>query len=255
MINREKYCIANFKMNLASQSDLMKYFTKLNISKTYPIQKSNILIAPPFVALNQAVALSQISTRKIEIGAQNINSNSDGAYTGEISASMVADIGVSFVILGHSERREYFNETDSQINNKINLAFKYNLKPIFCIGETLEERESNLIKKTLKNQIVNGLNGTKNNNVILAYEPIWAIGTGKTATPDIIIKTHLLIRNILNDIGFDGEKISILYGGSVNRNNAKELIKLNNVDGFLIGGASLDVEHFFDIYKIIEESI
>ena len=255
MINREKYCIANFKMNLGSQSDLMKYFTELNISKTYNIQKSNILIAPPFIALNQALALSQISTRKIEIGAQNINSNSDGAYTGEISGSMLADTGVTFVILGHSERRKYFNETDSQINNKINLAFKYNLKPIFCIGETLEERESNLIEKTLKNQIVKGLNGINNNNMILAYEPVWAIGTGKTATPDIITETHLLIRNILNDIGFDGEKISILYGGSVNRNNAKELIKLNNVDGFLIGGASLDVKHFFDIYKIIEESI
>ena len=120
------------------------------------------------------------------------------------------------------------------------------------------ERNNKLEYDVISNQlecILNGIDINSDKDIIIAYEPVWAIGTGKTATPDIIIETHLLIRNILNDIGFDGEKISIWYGGSVNRNNAKELIKLNNVDGFLIGGASLDAKHFFDIYKIIEESI
>ena len=167
---------------------------------------------------------------------------------------MLKDCGINYAIVGHSERRAHFNETNKQINNKNKILISNAITPIFCIGETLEERNNGLIEKTLTNQIVNGLNAI-NNNIILAYEPVWAIGTGKTATPDIIIKTHLLIRNILNDIGFDGKKISILYGGSVNRNNAKELIKLNDVDGFLIGGASLDAGHFFDIYKIIEENI
>ena len=133
------------------------------------------------------------------------------------------------------------------------LIKKRKLNVIFCIGETLEQRNNNLIEETLKRQISKGLHKLSDKEIILAYEPVWAIGTGETATSKIIMETHQMIRNILNDIGFDGQKISILYGGSVNRSNAKTLIYLNDVDGFLIGGASLDVHHFYDIYKIIEE--
>ena len=131
---------------------------------------------------------------------------------------------------------------------------KHNLNSILCVGETLDQRNNNEVKKTLKNQLSRCLQSIKS-QVIIAYEPVWAIGTGETANSEIITETHQMIRNILNDIGFDGQKISILYGGSVNRNNAKELIALADVDGFLIGGASLDVNHFYDIYKFIEESV
>jgi len=131
-----------------------------------------------------------------------------------------------------------------------------NLTPILCIGETLETRENNLIEDFIEKQLTISLDGISiNENIIIAYEPIWAIGSGKTATPKIVTQVHIMIRKILNDIGFDGENVSILYGGSVNRNNAKELISLDEVDGFLIGGASLDAKHFFDIYNFVEESV
>jgi len=254
MKNRIKYCIANFKMNLGTQTDIMRYFTVLNNSKITDNTQTEIIISPPFTVLNQAIMLTQVSTTNIEIASQNVNDNDSGAFTGEISVEMLKDCGINYAIVGHSERRAHFNETNKQINNKNKILISNAITPIFCIGETLEERNNGLIEKTLTNQIVNGLNAI-NNNIILAYEPVWAIGTGETATSEIIVEAHQIIRNILNDIGFDGEKISILYGGSVNRNNAKELINLNDVDGFLIGGASLDAEHFFDIHKIIEENI
>ncbi len=255
MKNRIKYCIANFKMNLGTQSDLMNYFTVLNNCKITDNSKIKTIIAPPFTVLNQAIVLSEVSSKNIEIGAQNINDNEYGAFTGEISVEMLKDCGINYVIVGHSERRFYFHETNEEVNKKLNLAINNDLSPIFCIGETLEEREGDLTEQILKKQLTKGLSNIKSNNIIIAYEPVWAIGTGKTATSDMILKTHMLIRNILNDIGFDGEKISILYGGSVNRNNAEESIKLKGVDGFLIGGASLNAKHFYDIYKFIEESI
>ena len=166
---------------------------------------------------------------------------------------MIQDHSVTHVILGHSERREYFSETNEEINKKINTALKSGLISILCIGETLEEREKGLTNDILEEQLRKCLLNIKDDNLIIAYEPVWAIGTGKNADLSTITEAHKVIRNILNDIGFDGEKISILYGGSVNKNNANELISLKNVDGFLIGGASLNVKHFYDIYKIIEE--
>ncbi len=246
MINRKKYCIANFKMNktvVETNNYIAKLTQYLNLDKE--AYKTDIVICPPFTSLN--------IKSLITIGSQNINSQESGAYTGEISAEMIKDIDVEYVILGHSERREYFKESDEEINKKVNTALSYNLTPILCLGENLEQRKNNLIEEILKNQLSKCLKNI-DSNIIIAYEPVWAIGTGETATSKIITETHQIIRNILNDIGFDGEKISILYGGSVNRNNAKELIALNEVDGFLIGGASLDVHHFYDIFKFIEES-
>ena len=243
---RDLYCIANFKMN-KNRSETVTFLDKLN-SLVDTKSKTRLVVCPPFTSLTK-------SKNKIFIGSQNINSNELGAYTGEISAKMVKDIGVEYVILGHSERREYFKESDKEINKKVDLALNHDLNPILCIGENLDQRKNGQVDKVLKNQLSNCLkNIDSDSDIIIAYEPVWAIGTGETATSEIIIEAHQVIRKILNDIGFDGQKISILYGGSVNRNNAKELIALDDVDGFLIGGASLDVNHFYDIYKFIEES-
>ena len=141
MKNRIKYCIANFKMNLGTQSDLMNYFTVLNNCKITDNSKIKTIIAPPFTVLNQAIVLSEVSSKNIEIGAQNINDNEYGAFTGEISVEMLKDCGINYVIVGHSERRFYFHETNEEVNKKLNLAINNDLSPIFCIGETLEERE------------------------------------------------------------------------------------------------------------------
>ena len=246
-MTRKLFCIANFKMN-KNRFETSSYLDKLAIlNKVKP--QTNLIVCPSYTSLSKSV-------NNISLGVQNINSNSNGAYTGEISAQMVCDLDVEYVILGHSERREYYNENDRDVNKKIELALKYDLNPILCIGENLNQRKDNKVFKILEQQISTSLYEINNkSNIIIAYEPVWAIGTGETATVDIITETHKMIRNILNDIGFDGEKISILYGGSVNRNNAKDLIALNDVDGFLIGGASLDVNHFYDIFKFIEESI
>ena len=243
-MSRNLYCIANFKMN-KNRSETVFFLDQLN-SLIDIKPKTRLVVCPPFTSLTK-------SRDKILIGSQNINSNESGAYTGEISSEMIKNIGAEYVILGHSERREYFKETNQEINKKVAIALKYKLKPILCIGETLVQRKNNEVEKTLKNQLSKSLENVKS-DIIIAYEPVWAIGTGETATAEIIIEAHQIIRKILNDIGFDGQKISILYGGSVNRNNAKELIALDDVDGFLIGGASLDVNHFYDIYKFIEES-
>ena len=244
---RKLFCVANFKMN-KNRYETNSYLDKLTaLNNSKP--ETNIIICPPYTSLDKSID-------NISLGAQNINSNIDGAYTGEISAQMVSDFNVEYVILGHSERREYFGENDIDINKKIKIASKYDLIPILCVGENLNQRNDDQVFKILEKQLSTSLNNINDkSNIIIAYEPIWAIGTGKTATTAIITETHDMIRNILNDIGFDGEKISILYGGSVNRNNAKELIALNDVDGFLIGGASLDVNHFYDIFKFIEESV
>ncbi|MAR14951.1 MAG: triose-phosphate isomerase [Candidatus Marinimicrobia bacterium] len=243
-MSRNLYCIANFKMN-KNRSETVFFLDQLN-SLIDIKPKTRLVVCPPFTSLTK-------SRDKILIGSQNINSNESGAYTGEISSEMIKNIGAEYVILGHSERREYFKETNQEINKKVAIALKYKLKPILCIGETLVQRKNNEVEKTLKNQLSKSLENVKS-DIIVAYEPVWAIGTGETATAEIIIEAHQIIRKILNDIGFDGQKISILYGGSVNRNNARELIALNGVDGFLIGGASLDVDHLYDIYKFIEES-
>ena len=245
MINRRKYSIANFKMN-KNKTETNNYINELvKLSGFNKKQSIKMVVCPS--------SISMIQNNSIHIGVQNINSNESGAYTGEISAEMIKDTGAEYVILGHSERREHFKETNQEINKKVAIALKYNLKAVLCIGETLEQRKNNEVEKTLKNQLSTCLQNIKS-EIIVAYEPIWAIGTGETATSEMITGAHQMIRNILNDIGFDGEKISILYGGSVNGNNAKELIRLEGVDGFLIGGASLDAKHFYDIYKFIEES-
>ena len=266
-MSRDLYCVANFKMNM-KMIDVINYFVDLhkmhkeNIKSNDEYDLSDIIVCPSFTSLAAYGAVIGNLFNKENffnegdsvalLGAQNININVSGAYTGEISAEMIRDHSASHVILGHSERRAHFNETNKIINQKIKTALKSGLISILCIGETEEERENGATEEVLEKQLKNCLLNIKDENLIIAYEPVWAIGTGKNANSSTILETHQIIRNILNDIGFDGEKISILYGGSVNRNNANELIALNDVDGFLIGGASLDVKHFYDIYKIIK---
>ena len=252
MINRSKYCVANFKMNktLSESKEYMNLFNNFLNENNLSNNITNRVICPSYVCLNKDIFNS------VALGSQNINENDSGAFTGEISAKMLKEQGVDYVILGHSERRDYFKESNSQVNQKIHTSLFNNLTPILCVGETLETRENNLIEDFIEKQLTISLDGISiNENIIIAYEPIWAIGSGKTATPKIVTQVHIMIRKILNDIGFDGENVSILYGGSVNRNNAKELISLDEVDGFLIGGASLDAKHFFDIYNFVEESV
>ncbi len=188
----------------------------------------------------------------LRIGAQNMHYLDNGAYTGEVSAPLLEDIGVTYVVLGHSERRAYYNETDSTVNKKIHQAFRYGLTPILCVGESLEIREANETNQYIKKQVVNALKGlgkTQIVELVLAYEPIWAIGTGKTATAEIANDTIKAIRSVVKDL-YDSETAEAMrmqYGGSVKPANIKELLSMSDIDGALVGGASLDPVSFLEL--------
>ncbi len=211
---------------------------------------ADIIVCPPAVYLELC---SDVATEtEIMIGAQNMCQWEEGAYTGEISAMMLESMGVTHVILGHSERRTYFGETDKIIAEKINMALKHSLEPIYCCGEVLAERESNKHLDVISKQISEALfhlTADEIQNVIIAYEPVWAIGTGKTATPAQAQEMHAFIRNLLKEKYGEAvsNNISILYGGSCNAKNAKELFANADVDGGLIGGASLKADDFLTI--------
>lgn len=199
-------------------------------------------LAVPFTALYEAVQAAMGS--KIIIGAQNMHDADEGAYTGEVSAPMLKSAGVQFVILGHSERRELFGESDAFINRKVKSALKNGLKPILCIGETSAQRENNQTRTILAEQLKNSLAGLlpeELKEVVIAYEPIWAIGTGKSATPDMAQETHAMIRAHLPKI------VPILYGGSVKPENSRALLSQPDIGGALVGGASLNVQSFAKI--------
>ena len=189
------------------------------------------------------------------LGAQNCHWEKSGAFTGEISIEMLRECSVEYIIVGHSERRQLFNENDHMINKKIKAILSSNLKPILCIGETIEDRNSDLTEDVLKNQLLKGLEGVKSiNDCIIAYEPIWAIGTGETADKDQIYKAHNFINSVLKKVYPESDNCHILYGGSVNTENAKDLIQIIGVDGFLIGGASLDKDSFVSIINHVEKN-
>jgi len=209
--------------------------------------KCDVVLGTPFIHLASVVAV--VDSGKISVSAQNCADKESGAYTGEVSAEMVKSTGANYVILGHSERRAYYNETPEMLKTKVELALKNGLKPIFCIGEVLEERENNIFFEVVKSQIVESLfelSAEDFSNIVLAYEPVWAIGTGKTATPAQAQEMHAFIRKTIaekygNEIA---DNTTILYGGSANPGNAKELFSNPDVDGGLIGGASLKVADF-----------
>jgi len=216
------------------------------------VSNVDVMITPPFTALAQVH--EAIKESSVMLGAQNIFWEKEGAYTGEISPQMVASAGCRYVIIGHSERRQYFGETDLSVNKKIKAAINNSLEPVFCIGETEKERDADDTFNILDKQLKMGLEDLSPDDlqpIILAYEPVWAIGTGKTATSGQAQEVHRFIRNLVEKLF--GKKIAgsvrILYGGSVKPENIKELMSMPDVDGALIGGASLNAEKFADIIK------
>lgn len=247
---RNKLIAGNWKMN-NNISESLKLVNELN-DLIKEKNNNEILICPPFTALYAVKQKLENST--IKLGAQNMHFESNGAYTGEISPIMLKEIGVEYVIIGHSERRQYFNETDNLVNLKIKAALANGIKPILCVGETLEQRERNIQQDTVKNQLDNAFMDIDEKdaiNVVIAYEPIWAIGTGRTATSNQANEMALFIRESLKDLYSDNssQKMLILYGGSVKGSNAKELMGQSDIDGALVGGASLKAEEFASIIK------
>lgn len=211
-----------------------------------------VILCPPFTALFPVNKSLQNSS--ILLGAQNMHWEEKGAFTGEVSPTMLLTVGCKFVIIGHSERRSYFYETDLSVNLKVKSALKFSLSPIICVGEKLEEREANKTKEVVEIQLKGAykeLSAQQAERTVIAYEPVWAIGTGKTATPQQANKVHVFIRELLSvEYGEEiAEKINILYGGSVNPKNSRELLAMSDIDGALVGGASLDAESFEEIVK------
>ena len=244
---RKKIIAGNWKMNMLP-NEAINFIEELTplVKNT----KNEVIICVPYIDL--FYTLLHVQGTNIKVGAQNMHWEEKGAYTGEVSAPMLKSIGVEYVIIGHSERRQYFAETDETVNKKIKSALKYNLKPIVCVGETLEQRKEGITENIIANQIKKAFEGISKenlNNIIIAYEPIWAIGTGKTATKEQANETIKQIRNELAKIygKNEAENVIIQYGGSVKPENAKELFEMSDIDGGLIGGASLKAKEFSQI--------
>ena len=247
-MHRRRFCVANWKMNFNSSDT--KSFLENWEKKDLNNKEVKTIFCPSFTELNTTAELLQNSDS--ELGAQNVYYESNGAYTGEISCRMLKNLGCNWVIIGHSERRAIFGETDEMVCHKLNKLTSENMYPIVCIGETKDERENGKTEEVLSRQLLVAFENQKGKNIehtVIAYEPVWAIGTGITATIDMISEAHQCIRNIFNTNGFNGNEISILYGGSVTNENAAELSEITDVDGFLVGGASLDVDKFYAIYN------
>ncbi len=244
---RRKVIAGNWKMNMLP-NEAMAFIE--NIEPTIKDTKNEVILCVPYTDL--FYSLLTVQDTNIKIGAQNMHWEESGAYTGEVSAKMLKSINVEYVIIGHSERRQYFAETDETVNLKIKTAIKNELKPIVCVGETLEQRESGKAEEIITTQTALALEGIDKNDVskiILAYEPIWAIGTGKTATSEDANNSIKAIRKKVSELYGDqiANEIIILYGGSVKPENAKELFSTSDIDGGLVGGASLKVEDFSKI--------
>jgi triosephosphate isomerase len=250
---RKNYIAGNWKMNktLVDAQDFA-----INLSNKLPnLKNTEIIICPPSLFVHEFAVLTQ--NTPIQVGAQDVSSHEKGAYTSEISSAMIKSAGAKYCIVGHSERRKYHNETNNIVNLKLSALLKDELTPIFCIGESLEERNGNQTNEVILKQLQEGLMNIElsiSNPLLIAYEPIWAIGTGNTATPKIAEKVHSLIRNWLKENYNEkiSQSIPILYGGSVKPSNIEELLKQPNIDGGLIGGASLDIESMREMIKISE---
>jgi triosephosphate isomerase len=252
---RNKFVAGNWKMNTILKegvklaNGLNKYFCNTDLDKNV-----KIVIGVPFTHIDACV--KNVDVQKVCVSAQNCSQFASGAYTGEVSASMIKDLGATYVIIGHSERRQIFGESDQIIADKALQCYKNELMPILCCGETLEQRENGNHFNVVKEQLENSLKQTNEHNIlktVIAYEPVWAIGTGKTASPEQAQEMHMFIRETLAEIYSKdiASKISILYGGSVKPANASVLFSQEDIDGGLIGGASLKEEDFIAIYKAI----
>ena len=240
----------NWKMHRAASDT--KILIEEIVQRVQKVANVDMVVCPPFTSLPAASeTLGRHSV--LALGAQNMHQAKEGAFTGEISGPMLREIGVRYVILGHSERRQFFNETDAAVAAKAVAAVGYHLRPIVCVGETLAQREAKETMVVVETQIRGSLLGYPKDQIselVIAYEPVWAIGTGKVATPKQANEVHHRIRAILTDLfGAEGGDIRILYGGSVKPENSAELMAERDIDGFLVGGASLDARSFFHIIE------
>jgi len=251
---RSKIVAGNWKMNKNYQESKALVKELYNEVKEIELDNTRIIIAPPFTNLQKASKKTKNTV--IEVAAQNMHQSENGAFTGEISANMLKSIHVDIVILGHSERREYFGETNETLAKKVDAALKNNLEVIFCFGEVLEDRKNGNHFKVVEEQIKKALFHLTSEDwkhIILAYEPVWAIGTGETASPEQAQEMHAFIRELVAEryISDVAEEVSILYGGSVKPSNAKEIFSKEDVDGGLIGGAALKSKDFMALIKAI----
>tara|TARA_Y100000590_G_scaffold350610_1_gene402548 strand:- start:3963 stop:4712 length:750 start_codon:yes stop_codon:yes gene_type:complete len=249
-MRRNRYCIANWKMNHPISE------AKIYISDWQNKELNNspikTIFCPSFTEL--FIISEMLKASPSELGAQNVFYDSCGAFTGEVSCNMLKEVDCKWVIIGHSERRHIMGESNNIINRKMNRVISDGLYPILCVGESKKERNDGRTDIILKEQLelaLNNIDRLKLINLIIAYEPVWAIGSGVNANPEEIQSAHSVIRNYITNIGIDGNSISIVYGGSVSVNNASSLSKIDGVDGFLIGGASLEVDNFYSIYKTL----
>lgn len=250
---RKQVIAANWKMNKTS-GEAKEFVARLKLDLG-SYDKADIIICPPFTSL--VAVREELEGSNYRLGAQNMYWEKKGAYTGEVSAEMLREIGCQFVIIGHSERRRYFSENDEIVNKKVKAALDMGLMPIMCIGETLSEREAGSTFSVLERQVNLGLSGLSANeklgprSLIVAYEPVWAIGTGRNATPEQAQEAQAFIRSVIAKSFGSGfsEEIKIQYGGSVKPKNAKDILKQNDVDGALVGGASLKPDVFAEIVK------
>lgn len=249
-MSRKYFIAGNWKMNnTAARAAELIGEIKAQIGGETAVE---VAVCPTFTALDAAG--KALAGSKIKLGAQNMYFQPSGAYTGEISADMLKEFGCEYVILGHSERREYFKEDDALINKKVKAVIANEMKPILCVGEKLEEREAGKTIEVVSKQTLGGLDGLSKEDaekIVIAYEPVWAIGTGKTATPAMAQEVHAEIRKILANLfgGETAEKIQILYGGSMKPENADDLLKEKDIDGGLIGGAALKAGSFVSLVK------
>ena len=243
---RRKVIAGNWKMNKTPSETIEFIRSFLDLIKD---SKCDIILCVPYIDLFTALELT--NGTNVKIGAQNVHFKENGAYTGEISPNMLEEINVQYVIIGHSERRAYYNETDESVNEKIKSALMHGLKPIVCVGESLEQREAAVTKEFVTSQVRNALKditAEQMERIIIAYEPIWAIGTGKTASAEDANEVCKWIRDELRKLfGNIAENVIIQYGGSVKASNAKELFEMSDIDGGLVGGASLNAEEFANI--------
>lgn len=247
---RTPFVAGNWKLN--KTSDEAETLARSLVNALVDVTGVEVAICPPFTALERVSGVVKGSV--MGLGAQNLYWESEGAFTGEVSASMLLTCGCEYVILGHSERRQLFDETDETVNRRLKAALKANLKPIVCVGETLDERQSDVTEQVVKTQVTaafEGITSREAQGITLAYEPVWAIGTGLSATPEQAEAVHAFLRQVLAQHFNDdvAQAVRIQYGGSVKPDNATDLFGQDNIDGGLIGGASLDADSFAAIVK------
>lgn len=251
---RKNIVAGNWKMNLDHAAGIQLFSEIISLVSEELKGDQEVVICPPFIHISSLNELSRANS-KVSIGAQNCHQSDSGAFTGEVSASMIKSSGAGYVIIGHSERRAFFAEDDSLLAQKLDAVLKNDLIPIFCIGETLDERNGGTHFDVIEEQLKGGafhLQAEQFNKIVLAYEPVWAIGTGLTATPEQAQEIHAFIRSKVSEkYNSDlAENLTILYGGSCNPKNAAELFAQSDIDGGLIGGASLKARDFTDIIKV-----